>query len=166
MYCLSKYINLKHKIKAIIIMKLEEEIRSPLSDNEWTDYYNLRYRMLRQPWNRPLGSEKDEIENECIHAAFFENDKILGVCRLQINDNKEGQIRYMAVENGLQGRGIGKKILAYIEQKAREKALAFIVLHARENAVMFYQSCDYKIITDSYLLYGVIPHIEMRKELF
>ena len=147
-------------------MKLEEEIRCPLSEKEWTVYYDLRYRLLRQPWNRPLGSEKDEIEKECIHAAYFENDKILGICRLQINNNKEGQIRYMAVENGLQGRGIGKKIVAYVEQEARDKGLTNIVLHARENAVRFYRSCNYKIIADSYLLYGVIPHFEMRKELF
>ncbi len=37
---------------------MEIEIRSPKTELEWVNYYDLRYRILRQPWNQPIGSEK------------------------------------------------------------------------------------------------------------
>ena len=39
---------------------MKVEIRSPKTTDEWQEYYDLRYRVLRQPWNQPRGSERNE----------------------------------------------------------------------------------------------------------
>jgi hypothetical protein len=43
------------------------EIRSPETVEEFMQYYELRWRLLRKPWNQPKGSEKDEKEDEAFH---------------------------------------------------------------------------------------------------
>ena len=143
----------------------ENTIRTPTTKEEWKKYYDLRYRLLRKPWGKPVGSEKDKMEKDSIHAAYFKDDQILGVCRLQKNNEQTGQVRYMAVEERTQGMGIGKKIMSYIEDKAREEGLSEIVLHARENARRFYESAGYGFVAKSYVLYGVIHHYKMLKKL-
>ncbi len=86
--------------------------------------------------------------------------------RLQINSDSEGQVRSMAVHENFRGLGLGSKVLRYIENKAKEKNLSKIILDAREPAVHFYEKHGYKVIAESYMLFGVIPHLKMTKNLF
>ena len=90
---------------------MEIEIRSPKSDSEWEEYYGLRYRILREPWKQPRGSERNEGDLNGIHAAYFEQGKIIGIVRLDQSDESIGQIRFMAVESKEQGKGIGEKLM-------------------------------------------------------
>jgi N-acetylglutamate synthase-like GNAT family acetyltransferase len=84
---------------------------------------------------------------------------------LQENENKIGQIRFMAVEDGQQGKGLGKKIVEFLEIKAKELQLTKIELQARENAVKFYESMGYTIKERSFLLWGQIQHYLMEKTI-
>ena len=70
----------------------------PETKEQFEIYYQLRWEVLRKPWNKPKGSEKDELEEESFHAlAISDNGKALGVIRLQLNSPEEGQFRYMGV---------------------------------------------------------------------
>ena len=51
---------------------MEIEIRLPKTEDEWEDYYDLRYRVLRQPLNQPRGSEKNDGDEDGIHFALYE----------------------------------------------------------------------------------------------
>jgi N-acetylglutamate synthase-like GNAT family acetyltransferase len=141
-------------------------IIEPKTADEFEQYYNLRYEILRKPWNQPKSSTKDEWENKSIHMLMLdENNKPVACGRLQINSKDEGQIRSMAVKDEMQGKGLGKLIIQYIEDKAKELSLKTIMLDARENAVKFYERCGYKVVGDSYLLFGLIRHYKMEKHL-
>ncbi|OFY84560.1 MAG: hypothetical protein A3F72_14195 [Bacteroidetes bacterium RIFCSPLOWO2_12_FULL_35_15] len=138
----------------------------PQTQKEFEAYYLLRYQTLRKPWNKPSGSEKDDQENESIHLmACDENRNILGVCRLQFNSSIEAQLRYMAVKEGTQGLGIGKKLIEFAEQKAKEKSAEKMILQSREIAIGFYEKCGYRIVEKSYLMWDQIQHYLMEKKL-
>lgn len=141
------------------------EIKSPQSDTEWKAYYALRFNLLREPWNQPLGSEVLADEDQAIHAIAVEDGKVLGVARMHESAEKQGQVRCVATATAAQGRGIGKTIMAYLEEQAKAKGWTEIVLEARENAVPFYQRIGYTIIAESYLLFGEIQHYRMSKTL-
>ncbi|SVE49581.1 uncharacterized protein METZ01_LOCUS502435, partial [marine metagenome] len=127
-------------------------------------YYDLRWRILRKPWNQPQGSEQDDLEESSFHRMIVnEKGKTLGVGRIQINFSEEAQIRYMAVEDGYQNKGIGKLVLQSLEEIAAKKNVNFIILQARGNALTFYKSSGYQIVEKSYLLFGEIQHWLMRK---
>ena len=74
------------------------EIREPQNKEEWDKYYHLRWKVLRQPWNQPLGTERDTLEDQAKHFAAFEEANIIGVGRLDHVDFGVCQIRFMAVQ--------------------------------------------------------------------
>jgi N-acetylglutamate synthase-like GNAT family acetyltransferase len=141
------------------------EIKSPQTDAEWKAYYGLRFHVLREPWNQPLGSEVLTDEDQAIHAIAIEEGEVVGVARMHESAAKQGQVRCVAIATADQGKGIGKAIMVYLEEKARLKGWTEIVLEARENAVPFYKALGYTIITESYLLFGEIQHFRMQKQL-
>lgn len=138
----------------------------PQSEKHFEAYFLLRWKELRKPWKQVWGSERDEMEASCIHAMIIDKkEEALAVGRLQFNSSKEGQIRFMAVKKEFQGQGLGKKIVAYLEGKAKEKGAKTIILHARENAIPFYEKMNYQLIKKSYLLYNEIQHYLMSKNI-
>lgn len=138
----------------------------PSSAEELKMYYDLRYEMLRKPWNRPYTSTIDEDEDNSIHALMLdESGKAVAAGRLVLNSDKEGQVRSMAVTQGMQGKGLGTIILKHLEDEARKKKFKHIILDAREGAVNFYKKNGYAAEGDSYILFGVIPHVRMKKVL-
>ena len=143
------------------------EIIEPNTSTEFKIYYNLRYEVLRKPWFQPKGSESDDGDETSLHRMIIDkpNGKAVAVGRLQFNTIEEAQIRYMAVSDDYQGMGYGSKIEKTLDNIAREKGSRKIILQSRENAVKFYEKNGYKIIEKSYLLFDVIQHWLMEKEL-
>lgn len=141
------------------------KVGKPRTKKEYQKYYDLRWRILRKRWNQPKGSEKDELEGQSIHLMACEKGKPLGAGRVHFNSSKEAQIRYMAVEEGLQGKGIGTIILKELEKSAKRKGANHIILNARQSAVGFYKKQGYRIVGKASTLFGVIPHYKMRKKL-
>ena len=143
------------------------KIIEPKSSEEFKKYYNLRYAVLRKPWEQPLGSERDEIEETSIHRMIVDENlgDALAVGRLQFNSTHEAQIRYMAVADEFQGKGLGSQIILALEEVARGKGIQRIILSARENALQFYKSNGYEIVKKAHLLFGDIQHWLMEKEL-
>jgi len=121
--------------------------------------------MLRQPWQQVRGSEKDELEKSSTHVAAILNNTIIAVGRIHISNQSEAQIRYMAVDETYQSKGIGRLILKYLEQAATEQNSRVVFLHARENALAFYKKNQYQLIKPSHMLYGKIKHFLMKKTL-
>ena len=140
-------------------------IKSPETELEWDKYFKFRWEMLRKPLGMSKETLKDELENESHHLiAVNERKEVIGGGRLHFNNEKEGQIRYMAVNNTIQRKGLGSKIVFKLEAIAREKGIQEMVLNARENAISFYLSMGYKE-TGPYDSDTDIPHITMRKKL-
>ena len=143
------------------------KIIEPTTSEEFKKYYNLRYEILRQPWGQPRGSERDEGDETSIHRMIIDKNSgdALAVGRLQFNSTHEAQIRYMAVADDLQGKGLGSQIISALEDVARGKGIQRINLSARENALQFYKNNGYEIVKKTHLLFGEIQHWLMGKEL-
>jgi N-acetylglutamate synthase-like GNAT family acetyltransferase len=139
--------------------------RIPETAQEWEQYYHLRYTVLREPWGQLKGSEVLQDEDQADHAMVIDSEtqEIVGVARMQINTPTQGQVRCVAVTPHMQGRGVGKLLMNYLEEIAQQKGIKEIILDARENAVKFYLSIGYEVFADSYLLFGEIQHYKMRK---
>lgn len=126
---------------------------------------DLRYEVLRKPWNQTRQSVTDDFEEIAINAYIEKDGEIIACGRLQNNGNGIGQIRYMAVNNGFQGKGLGKLIVAKLEDEAKRMQLQTIELQARENALDFYKSQGYIVKETSFKLWDIIQHYLMSKHL-
>jgi N-acetylglutamate synthase-like GNAT family acetyltransferase len=97
--------------------------------------------------------------------ACDDKGDIMGVCRLQMNSASIAQLRFMAVTENKQGTGIGKKLISYAEEKARQKGATTVILQSREIALEFYKKCGYGIKEKSFLMWNEIQHYLMEKKL-
>ncbi|MDH5473293.1 MAG: GNAT family N-acetyltransferase [Gammaproteobacteria bacterium] len=140
-------------------------IISPKTAEDFEKYFDLRWRILRKPWNQPVGSERDNDENNSFHLMATENNMALGVVRSQFINNTTVQLRYMAVDQPAQGRGIGRLLIEAMEKHARNNGADSIMLQARENAVGFYEKTGFKIKEKSYVLFDCIQHYKMTKTI-
>ena len=105
---------------------------------EYQQMVNLRNEVLRQP----LGLS----------------------CMLTKADNKSLRLRQMAVQNNLQGKGIGASMLNFAETLSRDKGYKKLIMHARETAVGFYEKLGYKVVGNKFTEV-TIPHFVMEKRL-
>jgi predicted GNAT family N-acyltransferase len=142
---------------------MEIEIRSPKTKSEWENYYDLRFRVLREPWQQPRGSEKNDGDNIGIHLALFQFGIIKAIARLDISEKSIGQVRFVAVETNNQGKGFGGLIMSEVEKESIARGDTQMILHAREQAVGFYLNLGYHKVEKSHLLFDKIQHYLMQK---
>jgi thioesterase domain-containing protein len=141
------------------------QLTQPLTPEHWQAYYQLRWQVLRAPWQQPAGSERDELESQAYHLMLIDDkDQIQAVGRLHQQDAQTGQIRFMAVSDSTRGNGAGKMILQALEQQAVKFGLRLLQLNAREQAVGFYQKLGYRQHDMAEPMFG-IRHIRMVKTL-
>lgn len=144
---------------------IKSVICSPITKNEFDNYYALRWQVLRSPWKQDKGSEKDEFEDNSIHRMAMLNNEIIACGRLHFRNKTTAQIRYMAVSEEFSGKGVGSRILVSLEDAARENKIKTIVIEAREAAVSFYEKHDYQLLEKSHLLFNEIQHYKMLKNI-
>lgn len=141
-------------------------LANPANDSEWERYYDLRWRVLREPWNQPRGSERDELDSKAFHVMLRDPaGNVLAIGRLHLNSPEEAQIRYMAVDESSRGQGLGAQIIQALESEAATQSLKRIVLNAREDVQDFYATHGYRVEGPGPTLFGQVRHIRMRKDL-
>jgi len=139
---------------------------SPQTAEDWQTYYDLRWQVLRDPWQQPRGSEKDEFENQAFHVLMKDNnEQAIAVGRLHLTGQHRAQIRYMAVSTLAQGQGLGRQIVELLEQQAIALGVSEITLHSRETAIEFYQSLGYVLGEQTHTLFDEVKHFLMDKVL-
>lgn len=124
----------------------------------------LRDDILRKPLGLDFSSNELEKEKDNLLIAAYEDDQMLGCCMLVAEEPQTVRLRQMAVMNDLQGKGIGKALMSFAENLARDRGFKKITMHARKHAIGFYEKMGYR-------KKGVefeeitIPHYVMEKDL-
>ncbi|MBD0331626.1 MAG: GNAT family N-acetyltransferase [Chitinophagaceae bacterium] len=131
---------------------------------EYQQMLKLRDDILRKPLGLSFSSEEIEKEKHNLLIAAYEDDQMLGCCMLVEEDPKTVRLRQMAVLNNLQGKGIGRALMQFAENLARDRGYKKITMHARKNAVGFYEKMGYKTMGDEFEEI-TIPHYLMEKKL-
>lgn len=125
---------------------------------------DLRFLMLRKPLGLTFTKEDLESEKNDILIGFFDDEKLEGCCILTKENEKTVRLRQMAVLSGLQGKGIGRVIMTFAENIARDRGFKKLNMHARKTAQGFYEKLGYHVEGPEFEEV-TIPHVEMVKEL-
>lgn len=132
---------------------------------EYKQMINLRHELLRKPLNLQFEADELDKEKNDILIGAFEEEKMLGCCLLTRIDKDCVRLRQMAVQNNLQGKGIGAAMLNFAENIARDAGYKKITMHARLTAIGFYKKIGYKTAGSEFLELS-IPHFMMEKKLY
>lgn len=136
---------------------------------------DLRHSILREPLGLRFLPEELAAEKDSIHITCHIKGQLVGCLVLKPHGNGELQMRQVAVNNMLQGQGIGKALVKYSEEYVLStmpppgditgnKNGKKIWLHARETAVPFYERLGYEREGEAFEEVG-LPHWSMYKVL-
>ena len=131
---------------------------------EYQQMVHLRNEILRRPLGLQFTPEELEKEKEEILIGAFEEEKMLGCCMLIMEAPASVRLRQMAVLNNLQGKGIGRALMQFAENIARDRGFQKITMHARKTAVGFYEKLGYQVSGQEFEEV-TIPHYIMEKQL-
>lgn len=124
----------------------------------------LRDKILRAPLGLTFSAEYLQQEISDVLIGGFEEEKLLGCCILSPVNETTVQLRQMAVDNDLQGKGTGSKILRFAEEQAKKNGFGELMMHARKEAADFYRKNGYEIRGEEFEEVG-IAHYEMFRRL-
>lgn len=131
---------------------------------EYQQMIHLRNEMLRKPLGLHFSKEELDREKDDILMGAFEDDRLLGCCLLTRQDSATVRLRQMAVPSGMQGKGIGRALIIFAENIARDLGYKKVCMHARTTATGFYSKFGYAIIGSEFTEV-TIPHYIMEKSL-
>src|SRR5512146_3221504 len=110
-------------------------IKTPTTKDDFKAYYSLRYKVLREPWGHPKGTEKDDYEPISEHfMAVNEKGEVVGAVKLYEKSEGAGYISHLVVATEHQHKGVGHLLLQTVEQRAREHGFKVIGTMARVTA--------------------------------
>ena len=139
--------------------------RVPKNEDEFNEYDLFRWRLLRKPIGKTIESLKDEYEDKSFHLIGVIDNQIVACGRLHFIDDSKAQIRYMAVDEKYQRKGLGSSILSLLESHAKKNNADKVILNARDHAIKFYAAAKYKILKKYHGSDTGIPHTTMTKDL-
>ena len=131
--------------------------------DEYRQMLRLRYEILRAPLGLQLENDDVFYDRENVLIGAFEDEKLLACCMLQ-RDESQILLRQMAVKNDLQGKGIGRALMNFAENIARDMGYREISMYARKSVTGFYEKQGYKSSSDEFIRL-TIPHLMMKKNI-
>lgn len=142
-------------------IQLMEVFVSSVRENA-ANYYSLEQ---LQAW-APNSIDREEWKNKMHRINPFvilDNDKILGYADLQ----SSGYIDHFFVRGGYSGRGIGKQLMNFLLQKAKEKDITELSSDVSLAAQPFFKKFGFKpIISKKVEVRGVeLENALMRKDM-
>ncbi len=124
----------------------------------------LRTKVLREPLGLVYTPEQLSAEKDEVHIIALSGDMVVGVLLLKIAGENLLKMRQVAVDTDCQQSGIGKLLVFFSEQYAKNNGFHTIELHARDAAKDFYLKQNYIVEGDVFTEVG-IPHYKMKKKL-
>jgi GNAT superfamily N-acetyltransferase len=131
---------------------------------EYQQMVKLRDDILRKPLGLGFSPQELEEEKENMLIGAFEDESMLGCCMLVEENPTTVRLRQMAVLNDLQGKGIGRALMNFAENLARDRGYKILSMHARKNAIGFYEKMGYNVASEEFQEV-TIPHYVMEKKL-
>ena len=123
--------------------------------------------------NLPVESCRFEGDNllSTTHFGFYDDEKLVGIVSVfektnkNWKENRQFQIRGMAVLDDFQKKGIGKKLVQSVISFAIEKEVELIWFNARKNAVPFYEKLGFHVHGTAFEIEGIGTHYIMYRML-
>lgn len=150
------------------LFRLMKEIYTPVYQHFWTDagawYVNLQYA------KENVLKELNE-KNASYYFVLFKGE-IIGIFRflwdqklVGLSEEKQVKLHRIYVHPKVQGKGIGKELLSWLEEKALQNKYQVIwldAMNAQENAFQFYKKLGFVYHGHTFLSFNLM-HDEVRK---
>lgn len=113
--------------------------------SRYEELLNLRYKVLLEPLGLKFLDTYRPKEASYLHIGCIESldDKLVGGLILAPIDDEVIRLMQVAVSAKYQGEGVGKQMVVYAEQRAKEAGFSQIIMHSMLSVVDFYERMGY-----------------------
>lgn len=124
----------------------------------------IRNEVFRKPHG--LDIKDDDLSSDKVVEMFgaYLNDKMIATIFLDIVDKDTVKVRNVAILEEYRGKGLGKQLMDYVEDIARQRGYTKVILMGRVSAEKFYNKLGYKTLSKPYD-HKTVPHVDMEKDL-
>jgi predicted GNAT family N-acyltransferase len=134
------------------------------SDADLREAFDVRRQVFVGEQGISEGLVFDNNDREALHVVVEDGAQIIGTARVRFLGKKQAKLERMAVAKAFRHKGIGRGIIAFLDEELRNKQVQQLVIHAQEGAIEFYKSCGFKE-SGSPFWEANIKHIKMYRRL-
>jgi len=134
------------------------------SDKELKEALKVRKKVFIEEQGISEDIELDGHDSEALHIVVKYGERIIGTARVLFLAPDVAKIERMAILEAFRRKGIGSKIISFLNTELKNRQISKIVLHAQYSSVAFYKSCGF---VESGVPFDEadIRHLRMEKEL-
>lgn len=137
------------------LVETEEEMEGALS---------VRFRVFVAEQQVPMDEELDEFDASATHAIVLSQGEVVATGRIVYgNEDSAARIGRMAVDMEWRRKGLGGRLLTFLEEEAASRNVNTYILNAQEYVKQFYANHGYVERGETFLEADIV-HILMRKE--
>jgi predicted GNAT family N-acyltransferase len=126
---------------------------------------SLRWTVFVEEQGVPPSMEVDEHDKgDAVHALATWNGVPAGTGRFVRDGEGTAKIGRMAVVDDVRGHGIGRALLAFLEEQAKARGVAKLVLWSQVAARPFYEKAGYRTVSEKPFDDAGIAHVAMEKQ--
>src|SRR3954463_8935087 len=125
---------------------------------------SLRWTVFVEEQGVPPSMEVDEHDHKgAVHAIATGNGVPAATGRFVLDGKGEAKIGRMAVVDDVRGRGIGRGLLAFLEEQARARGAKKVPPGAQVRPGVFYEKAVWGVVRQKPFDDADIPHVAMEK---
>jgi len=132
------------------------------SKRELKGAFEVRRQVFVEEQGVTEDEEYDGHDSDSLHIVVKDGEKIIGTARVQFLTDRQAKIERMAILKPFRRKGIGSRIMAFLDEELRNRQVENVVLHAQCTVVAFYRSCGFKETGSTFWEAG-IKHIKMQR---
>ncbi len=124
---------------------MKKMIDIDFGSSRYEQLVDLRYKVLLEPLGLRFLDAHREKEVNYLHIGCVESldDKLVGGLMLIPLDNEVIRMMQVAVDAKHQGLGVGRFMVEYAEERARDAKYKTLIMHAMLNVIGFYEKLGF-----------------------
>jgi len=138
-------------------------IKKVETEQELADAYHIREVVFIDEQEVPKELEMDEFDATATHLILYQGKQPVATARFREYGHQLAKIERVAVLKELRGKGLGQKIMRFVEEEAAKQGYQRFRLNAQRHAEHFYAQLGYITISEPFDEAG-IEHVTMEKE--
>ncbi len=106
----------------------------------------------------------DRRDRDSLHVVVEHGKEVVASARVQFLADNQAKLERMAVLKAYRHKGIGRKMLLFLDSVLKDRQVHEIIIHAQLEVVPFYKPCGFQEAGTPFYEAG-IKHVKMYKQL-
>ncbi len=134
------------------------------NDRELKEAFEVRRKVFVEEQGIAEYLEFDGNDGQALHMVVLDGERVIGTARVLFLATNQAKLERMAILKPFRRKGIGRRLIYYLNEDLSKRQVAQVVLHAQYSVVAFYKSCGFEESGSPFWEVS-IKHVKMQRQL-